>query len=183
LVSGLVYFLFMAAWLNAFLVVGYSRWLQVLLGLLAVTVGVINLVDVWRDSEHFTVSIPERAKPGIYQKVRAIIRADNLALALFMAAVVAVMVNFIELLCTAGIPAVYTQILAQQELETSSYYGYLLLYNLAYIFDDSVMVAIAVWTLSRAKLQAKQGRWLKLISGLTILLLGLLLWFKPSWLF
>ncbi len=78
--------------------------------------------------------------------------------------------------------ALYTQILMLQKLPVWENYLYLGLYNVAYMFDDSVMVAIVVITLGRKKLQQQQGRWLKLVSGLVILLLGLVLLFKPEWL-
>ena len=39
--------------------------------------------------------------------------------------------------------------------------GYLALYNLAYIFDDALMVTIAVATLNRQRLSEGGGRWLK----------------------
>jgi threonine/homoserine/homoserine lactone efflux protein len=61
------------------------------------------------------------------------------------------------------------------------YYGYLGLYNLAYIFDDSLMVTIAVVTLSRRKLQERAGRWLKLTSGLVMAGLGAVLLLQPKW--
>jgi uncharacterized membrane protein HdeD (DUF308 family) len=63
------------------------------------------------------------------------------------------------------------------------YYGYLALYNLAYVADDAVMVTIAVLTLSHRKLQEREGRWLKLISGLVMLGLGIILLVAPQWLF
>ena len=62
------------------------------------------------------------------------------------------------------------------------YYGYLGLYNLAYIFDDSLMATIAVVTLGRRKLQERAGRWLKLASGTVMIALALLLLLKPDWL-
>ena len=74
----------------------------------------------------------------------------------------------------------FTQVLSQQGLTTSEYYGYLGLYNLAYIADDALMVTIAVVTLSHHKLQEREGRWLKLISGLVMLGLGVLLLFAPK---
>jgi threonine/homoserine/homoserine lactone efflux protein len=96
--------------------------------------------------------------------------------------VLAGLVNMIELLCTAGFPAVYTQILTMQQLPTWEYYGYLGLYNVAYIFDDSLMVTIAVITLSQKKLQERTGRWLKLTSGLVMAGLGTVLFLQPKWL-
>jgi uncharacterized membrane protein HdeD (DUF308 family) len=61
-------------------------------------------------------------------------------------------------------------------------YAYLILYNVAYMFDDGLMVLVVTWTLSKSKLQETQGRWLKLISGLVIVILGSLMIFKPDWL-
>lgn len=96
--------------------------------------------------------------------------------------VLAGLVNLVELLCTAGFQALYTQILTLQQMLSWEYYGYLGLYNLAYIFDDSLMVMIAVVTLSRRKLQERAGRWLKLVSGIVMVVLGGLLLMKPDWL-
>jgi threonine/homoserine/homoserine lactone efflux protein len=114
--------------------------------------------------------------------MRAVVRAESLPSALAAAGVLAVMVNVVELLCTAGLPALYTQLLAEKRLSAWEHYAYLGLYNVAYMADDMIMVGIAVATLSRRKLQEKEGRWLKLLSGAIMVLLGLLLLFKPTWL-
>lgn len=182
LISGLVYYAFMAAWLTAFSFVGLSRPVQVGLGLLGMFVAAINIKDFFAFHQGLTLSIPEAAKPGLYRRMRAVVRAETLPLALLSAAVLAVLVNFVELLCTAGLPALYTQVLASQPLEPWQRYAYLGLYNIAYMLDDSIMVGIAVVTLGRAKLQENSGRWLKLLSGAVMLALALLLLLKPEWL-
>lgn len=182
IVSGLLYFAFMAAWLNVFLVVGLSRAVQIGLGSIALFIGVVNMKDFFALHQGLSLSIPQSAKPGLYARVRRILQTDNLAGALVGVIVLAGLVNTIELLCTAGFPAVYTQILTMQQLPTWTYYGYLGLYNLAYIFDDSLMVTIAVVTLSRRKLQERAGRWLKLASGLVMAGLGTILLLVPEWL-
>ena len=46
-------------------------------------------------------------------------------------------VNFVELLCTAGLPAMYTAILTQHDLGPSAHYAYLGLYILAYMAGDA----------------------------------------------
>ncbi len=181
-VSGLVYFAFMAAWLNLFLVIGLSRTVQVVLGCTAVFFGAVNVKDFFALHRGLTLNIPESAKPGLYARMRRVLQADNLGGALAAIVTLAVLVNMVELLCTAGFPALYTQILTLQELPAWAYYGYLGLYNLAYVFDDSVMVTIAVITLSRRKLQERAGRWLKLTSGLVMAGLGAVLLLRPNWL-
>lgn len=182
LISGIAYFAFMAAWLNVFLFVGYLRPAQILLGGLAAFVGVVHIKDFFAKGHGISFSIPESAKPGIYARVRRIVTAEHLWGAILGASILAVLVNMIELLCTAGLPALYTQILTMQELPQWQNYAYLVLYNVAYMFDDSLMVAVVVVTLGRQKLQERQGRWLKLVSGVVILFLGLVLLFKPEWL-
>jgi len=181
-ISGLVYFAFMAAWLNVFLWIGLSRVTQGVLGGIAVIVGSINVKDFFAFGRGMSLSIPAAAKPGFYARVRRILRAENLPGALIGVVGLAVLVNTIELLCTAGFPAVYTQILTLRQLPWWAYYGYLGLYNMAYMFDDSVMLLIAVVTLGRHKLQEHEGRWLKLISGTVMLGLGIVLIIKPGWL-
>ncbi len=179
-VSGLAYFAFMAAWLNAFLLVGYSRALQGTLGVVALGVGAIHIKDFFAFGRGISLVIPERAKPGIYARVRRIVQAENLAAALGAAFVLAILVNSVELLCTAALPAVYTQILSTQGLSAGEYYAYLALYNAAYMLDDSVVLGVAVTTLGGGKLQERQGRWLKLLGGSVLVGLGLLLLLAPA---
>ncbi|MGZ8464470.1 MAG: glutaredoxin domain-containing protein [Candidatus Binatia bacterium] len=181
-VSGLVYFAFMAAWLNIFFLIGMSRLTQLLLGAIALLVGSLNVKDYFAFGAGLSVGIPARAKPHIYRQVRQIIRAENLTGALAAVILLALLVNTVELLCTAGIPAIYTRVLTEQALPGWAYYGYLALYNLAYMADDSLMLAIAVVTLSGHKLQERGGRWLKLLSGIVMLALGLVLLLRPEWL-
>lgn len=91
----------------------------------------------------------------------------------------AVLVNMVELLCTAGLPAVYTQVLASHTVSKLTYYTYLAIYNIAYIVDDGLIVAIAVITMSRTRLQEAGGRILKLISGTVLWFWGYCLSFIP----
>lgn len=182
LVSGLVYFAFMAAWLNIFLLIGLTRTVQIGLGSIALLMGSINVKDFFALHRGLSLSIPESAKPGLYSRTRQILQAEHLAGALAGVVVLAGFVNLVELLCTAGLPALYTQILTMQQIPAWEYYAYLGLYTVAYVFDDSLMVIIAVITLSRTKLQERTGRWLKLTSGLVMVGLGAILLLQPKWL-
>ena len=182
LVSGAAYFAFMAAWLNVFEWIGMLRPVQITLGLVAVVIGLVHVKDFVAFHRGPSLSIPEAAKPGIYARIRRIVTAENLPAAVAGAFVLAVLVNMVELLCTAGLPAIYTSILTQRDYTAAVRYGYLGLYILAYMFDDALMVTLVVASLSRMRLQETGGRWLKLISGGVILSLGLVMLFRPAWL-
>jgi hypothetical protein len=113
--------------------------------------------------------------------MRRVMQARALPASLLAVAALAVVVNFVELLCTAGLPAIYTAVLAQQQLGAAAHYGYLGLYILGYIADDAAMVALAVAALGSGKLTERAGRWLKLVSGVVMLALGAVLLLRPQW--
>lgn len=182
LASGTVYYAFMAAWLNAFLLVGMSKAINYVIASIAILIGVVNIKDYFGVSNGFSLSIPASAKPGLYARMRATVLSDSLLLSLTAAAVLAIIVNFVELVCTAGFPAIYTSILAQQQLTNAEHYAYLGLYILGYMADDTLMVGSAVIALSSQKLTERAGQWLKLLSGVVMLLLGAVMLLKPEWL-
>jgi glutaredoxin len=182
LASGAVYYAFMAAWLNVFLLVGMSATLRWLLGSVALLIGAVNVKDFFAFGQGPSLSIPAAAKPGLYARTRAVLNAEALPASLFAVAVLAVVVNFIELMCTAGFPAIYTAVLTQQQLSPATYYAYLGLYIVGYIADDTLMVAVAVIMLGSHKLTERAGRWLKLLCGLVMLALGMVMLIRPEWL-
>lgn len=179
LVEGIAYFVFMAAWLNLFLFIGLSRVSELAIAGIAIMAGVINLKDFWAYGWGVSLSIPKSAKPGIYAGIRAILQAKNLTGAIIGAVVLAILVQIVEFLCTSGFPALFTRILTLKEPGPFGYYFYLLLYNLAYMLDDIIILSIGVITLSQRRLQEKEGRWLKLISGLVMVGLGVYLIVSP----
>jgi hypothetical protein len=182
LVSGIAYYAFMAAWLNLFMLIGMARSIQILLGLFAIFIGCVNIKDFFAFKQGISLSIPESTKPNLYRRVREIVNAKYLYIAIGGAITLAIVVNVIELLCTAGLPALYTQILTMQQLPAWENYLYLALYIAAYMLDDTLLLAVVVLTLSRRKLQEREGRWLKMVSGLVILLLGAVMILRPDWL-
>jgi hypothetical protein len=129
-----------------------------------------------------SLSIPSSARPGLVARMARLRDTRKLPILLLGVASLAVVVNLVELLCTAGLPAVYTAILTQQGLSSATHYGYLGLYILGYIADDSLMVAVAVLALGSGKLDERGGRMLKLLSGGVMLVLGLVLLLRPDWL-
>jgi glutaredoxin len=182
LVSGAVYYAFMAAWLNLFQAVGFSEPLRVGLALLALLIGALNVKDFAAPGQGLSLAIPAAARPGLVARMHALPQARNLAALLAGVALLALAVNLVELLCTAGLPALYTAVLSQQGLSPAMHHAYLGLYILGYVADDSLMVATAVAALGSRKLDERGGRRLKLLSGAVMLALGLVLLLRPQWL-
>jgi hypothetical protein len=182
LTSGVMYFAFMAAWLNLFQLLGNLAWVTLAAGGLALAVGLINVKDFFFFERGMSLSIPESRKPGIYRRARAILAAGSVPAMLAATVLLAVAVNFYELLCTAGFPMVYTRLLTLQDVSAGTHYLYLVLYNLVYVIPLAVIVSVFAFTLGARKLSEREGRLLKLMSGLMMLQLGALLVLAPDWL-
>ncbi len=180
LCSGAMYFAFMAAWLNLFQLLGNLAWVTRAAGLMALAVGLINVKDFFRFRRGLTLSIPESRKPGLYRRARAILAAGSLPAMLAATLVLAMAANFYELLCTAGFPMVYTRLLTLQDLGPAQHYLYLALYNLIYVIPLAVIVGVFAFTMGARRLSEREGRLLKLMSGLMMLQLGGLLMLAPD---
>jgi hypothetical protein len=116
------------------------------------------------------------------RRLKAVVAERSFLLGAAGIAALALAVNLIELLCSAGIPAVYTQVLALSDLSVSAYYGYLLLYITVFLLDDAVVFVTAMLTLQATGLAASYSRYSHLIGGVVLVSVGLLLVFRPGWL-
>ena len=112
--------------------------------------------------------------------MRNLLNADNTPAMVTSAIVLAIVANSYELLCTSGLPMIYTRLLTLEQLPASTYYMYLLVYNVIYVIPLLLIVIIFAVTLGSRKLQAHEGHSLKLLSGLMMLGLGVLLIFAPD---
>lgn len=179
-ISGAMYFAFMAAWLGVFQIVGHLRGITAAAGVVAVLVGLINIKDFFAFKRGLSLSISEAGRAGIFQRARNVLRAESLPAMLAATVLLAVAANFYELLCTAGLPMVYTRILTLQVPDLALQYAYLAFYNLIYVLPLLAIVLVFVRTMGARKLSEHEGRLLKLLSGLMMAGLGLILLLAPA---
>jgi cytochrome c biogenesis protein CcdA len=179
-ISGLMYFAFMAAWLNVFQLFGHLAWVTLVAGALAVVVGALNVKDFFLFKQGISLSIPEAQKADIFRRSRLILAADKLPAMVLATTFLAIAANFYELLCTAGFPMVFTRLLTLADLTPAGRYAYLAAYNLIYVIPLAAIVAVFAGTLGARKLSEREGRLLKLLSGLMMLGLGVLLLIAPE---
>lgn len=179
--SALVYFLIMAAWLNTLLLIGAALWLRVGIALVALVAGIWSIKAFLQKEAVCTVSAAP-ARRAVLEKLKKLAQSSRLPIALTGITLLAFAVNVVELLCSAGIPAVYTQYLALQQLPSLQHYAYLGLYILIFMADDLLVFVGAMLTLEITGLGQRYSRWSKLIGGLVLLVIGILMLLKPQWL-
>ena len=180
LFSALIYFVFMAAWLNVFLLIGELQMITLIAGIVAVIFALINIKDYFWFKAGPSLSIPDSAKPGLFKRMREVVASGSMGPMLVSTVLLAIVANSYELLCTAGFPMVYTRALTLADLESWQYYAWLAAYNVIYVLPLLAIVTVFVKTMGARKLTEAEGRLLKLISGFMMLGFGLLLLVAPN---
>jgi len=178
--SGVLYFLFMTAWLNVFLILGYIHALTVVIGLAAIYFGALSLEDFVRSGGRIVCAVGDI---DARQKTRARIRhlvTSPLGMVSFAGIVgLAFAVNSIEFICSSAMPALFTHVLSVADVPTMSYYLYILLYVLFFMLDDLVIFLAAAFAVDRFAGEKYAG-FCKLAGGLLMIGLGILLAFYPD---
>ena len=180
--SGIVYYLILGAWLNLFLAISYVNLTRILIGVFALGVGIWQIKNfiAYYPGVCKVLGIKSKVERGLKERAEKIV-SSPLAWAMIGSLIIlALGVNLIEFFCSAGIPAIFTRILTLTQLSNLSYYLYLLLYTFVFMLDDLIIFSIAVITLTRIGFTEKYNYWATLIGGLLILILGILLIFKPE---
>ncbi|MBN1783823.1 MAG: hypothetical protein JW812_02555 [Alphaproteobacteria bacterium] len=176
--SGILYFLFMTVWFNAFQLMGQVVWIQRLLGVGALYMGYASLRDYWKG--HVDCEVGDlKSKAKTRDKIKEIIEAP-MNWALFISVVgLAFTVNAIEFACSLGLPAVFTGVLAQADLSTWAYYGYIGLYDFFFMLDDIVIFSLAAFAVDKF-VGDKYVKYCKLLGGIVLVLLAVILLVAPE---
>ncbi|MCL0051150.1 hypothetical protein M1M97_00510 [Thermodesulfovibrionales bacterium] len=176
--SGFIYFVFMALWLNFFLVAGEFEIITIIAGLIALTIATLNIKSFFF-TKGISLAIPEKARFKLFDRMRNLLKATSLPSMVVGAAVLAMVVNAYELFCTLGFPMVFTRVLTLHELTPLEMYLYLVFYSVIYVIPMAVIVVTFSIAIKSKKFTEWHGQVLKLISGIMMLFLGSILLINP----
>lgn len=185
LTSGAVYFVFMAAWLKFIMFVGMLFAVRLIIGSVGIGVGAKNLWDYWknRKAEGVVCEVSGNKKTQTtFEKIKNIVHRQSLWWSILGIVLLGFSVNLVEMACSAGFPAIYTQVLALNNTPMWAKFLYMLGYIFFYMLDDLIVFIIATVTLKSRIVGSKFAKYSNLIGGALILILGILLIFKPEWL-
>lgn len=177
-----VYFLFMAAWLNLVLFLGFIVWVRLVIAGLALYGGVYHLKEFFTEKDVTCKVTGTESRQKVFARLKEIVHENSFLLALGGIILLAGAVNLVELICSAGLPAVYTQVLALNSLSKTQYYLYILAYIFFFMLDDLIVFFMAMKTLQLTGMTTRYVRVAKLVGGVVMVIIGVLLLFKPEWL-
>ncbi len=180
--SALVYFLFLISWLNLAVFLNKILYIRVAIAFVAVLFGVLQVNSFFFKKDDGCEVVDTKNRKKIIKSIQKIVKEKSFILALLGIILLAASVNIIELLCSLGLPVMFTQILTINEVGKIGQILYSLLYILFFMIDDIVIFIIAMKTLEIKALSNKYGKYSHLIGGLIMITIGILMIYKPEWL-
>jgi hypothetical protein len=180
--SALVYLLILGAWLNVLLLAGTLAFVRMAIGIVALAGGAYYVREFVTNADmKCEVSASPRRRRAL-ERLKGLAQRPDLAAALAGIVLLAFAVNLVEFMCSAGIPAVFAQVLALSDLAPWEYAAYLGLYVGVFMLDDLVVLVAALKTLEVTGLTGRYARWSNAVGGAALLASGALLLFRPEWL-
>jgi hypothetical protein len=179
-VTATVYALFIAGLFSIFSFVGYLTWIRVAVALLALGFALVNIKDYVAYKRGISLTIDDAHKPGIYRRIRGVMSAQaSLPATMAASAAMALGVTLVELPCTAGLPVLWTTLLADAGATTATFAALLGLYMVIYLLDELLVFGAVVVTMRAARIEEREGRVLKLVGGSVMLALAVVMLFWP----
>lgn len=181
LVSAFIYMLIMLSWISIAIKMTTIIWIRNLIAVLALIGAFINIRNYFKSHDGCNV-VDDKKRKKIFKKIRKFTSEKSFVLSILGVVGLAVSVNLVELACSAGLPLVFTELLALNNVSDFMKIIYTLLYVLFFLIDDLVIFIIAMVTMEITGISTKYNKYSHLLGGIIMLVMGLLLIFKPEWL-
>ena len=181
--SALVYLMFMLAYLNIASAL-IQTWFKYIIALVALVGGAINLRSYYKERQKdIGCSVTDAKKRRkIVEKIKRILAEKSFIIALIGIIFLAFSVNLIELACSAGLPVMFTNIIAMNNVSAPLTALYFFLYLLFFMIDDIIVFSIAMITFKVTGISNKYSKYSHLIGGIIMIIIGILMAFKTEWL-
>ena len=177
-----IYFLFISAWLTMLSVIGFVDILRIIVGIIAIIAGLINWKEFIWFRKGITLMIQDKDKTKVTRKIQNLkdkITSGTILSLIGASIFLALFTSLIEIPCTVGLPLIYTTILAQNAFGFSHYF-YILLYCLIYVIPLLAISGWFIYSFKEKTISKKQMQWIKLITGLIMIVLGIIILFWPG---
>ena len=182
LMSALVYMAIMLSWFNIVVNVMASVIFRRIIAVVAIIGAIINLKGFFTTNDSGCEVVDDKKRKKVITRIKKFTKEKSLLLAIGGVILLAISVNVIELACSAGLPLVFTQLLAINEVSAFESFIYTLIYIFFFLMDDIIVFAIAMYTTNIKAISTKYNKYSHLIGGIIMLIIGVLLLVKPEWL-
>lgn len=182
LTSAFIYMLIMLSWVSIVIKITAIVWIRNIIAIIALIGGFWNLRSYLKSSDSGCEVVDDKRRKGILKRIRKFTGEKSFFLALIGVIGLAISVNLVELACSAGLPLVFTEVLALNQVTSTMKFIYTLLYILFFLIDDFIVFFIAMFTMKITGISTKYNKYSHLLGGIIMFIIGILLIIKPEWL-
>ncbi len=180
LASWLMYFLSILG-ISLILNISTIKYIRYAIGFIAFIAGSYNIFDVIKTFNNDGCHVIDNKKRNkVFKSINNIISTKSFIIGIICVCALAISVNLVELTCSLGFPAIFSEILAINEVNSLQKTIYVFLYTLFYMIDDVIVFIIAYKSLKLVGISNKVFKYVKLIAALLIIIMGILLIFAPN---
>ncbi|HEX6130189.1 MAG TPA: hypothetical protein VF044_00550 [Actinomycetota bacterium] len=180
-VTSLMYGLYIVGFYGALSLADPIAWIQRAVAVAVGVLGALQIADALGVRGAPRVGIPQGRRPELFHRMRELAAADRgVGAALLATGGLAVAVSLMETPCTAGLPMLWTGLLAEHDVGWAGMAVLFALYLVVFLIDELLVLAVAIGTMRAFKLQERHGRDLKLVSGVVMLSLAAVLLLRPE---
>ena len=177
--EAILYYMLLNFWLSAFLLVGAIRIITLLVGVVAIYFGSMDLKQYFLKEDMVCKVGNIKSKNRTKNKIKSLADAEVTIATVLGLIGLAFVVNSMEFMCSAGIPAVFSQVLANANVTGFMKQMYIILYDIFFMIDDFIVFGLAIFTIDKY-VGDKYMRICKLIGGGILVILGVLMLFFPE---
>ncbi len=179
--SGIIYFLSMLG-IGFILDLTTIAYIRNIIAILAIVLGIYNLYTYIKTRKETGCHVVKKEKrKTIITKINNILNNKNTLLMFGGTIILATSVNLIEMACSLGFPTIFLEILSINNIHGFLKITYLLIYILFYLIDDIVVLFLSIKAFEAKGISTKYNKYVHLIGGIIMVLMGILLIFKPEW--
>lgn len=181
LAEAVMYYMILTAWLYTWDFVGLDRWVTPIVGIVGVAGGIFFIRNYFKAGDTLECEVTDFEKRAkISRKIRDIANRPFTLLTALGIIGLALSVNVIEFACSVGIPQTFTKILQINNISFIQRQLYTFIYILGYMIDDFLVFGLALFSVNKLQLTTKYSKWMNLFGGILMIILGLILIFRPS---
>ena len=180
--SAFIYMLIMLSWVQIAVKITTIIWVRNIIAIIAFVGGVVNLYQFSKTNDSGCQVVDDRKRKKIFKKIRKFTSEKSFLLALLGVVGLALSVNLVELACSAGLPLIFTELLALNHISSFMKYLYIAIYIIFFLLDDLIVFFIAMFTMKITGISTKYNKYSHFLGGIIMIVIGLLLLLKPGWL-
>lgn len=179
--SGIIYFLSMLG-IGFILDLTTISYIRNIIAILAIILGIYNLYTYLKTRKQTGCHVVKKEKrKTIITKINNILNNKNTLLMFGGTIILATSVSLVEMACSLGFPTIFLELLSINNIHSFLKVTYLLIYILFYLIDDIVVLFLSIKAFEAKGISTKYNKYVHLIGGLIMILMGILLIFKPEW--